>query len=145
MFGRLFQSARRALSPSLLATGALGASVYAAYQLEWLTVTFDLHLHQLIHVPLKSPRPLFDIDCIMAYCCIENNISELCHQALSLGCKAKRGCHVCRQYLRKQRKQNQKVPSIRTSGGHSRSSRSGQSHMTPRASGIYLTPLSPPP
>ncbi|CAL5228522.1 g11674 [Coccomyxa viridis] len=36
MFGRLLQSAKRALSPSLLATGAFGASAYAAYQLEWL-------------------------------------------------------------------------------------------------------------
>lgn len=38
MLGMLFQSARRALSPTLLATGAIGASAYAAYQLDWLTV-----------------------------------------------------------------------------------------------------------
>ena len=38
MLGTLFQSTRRVLAPGLLATGALGASVYAAYQLEWLSV-----------------------------------------------------------------------------------------------------------
>ena len=57
MFGRLFQSARRALSPSLLATGALGASAYAAYQLEWLTVTFGPHVHSSFRFPYNLLKP----------------------------------------------------------------------------------------
>ena len=56
MLGRLYQSARRTLSPSLLATGALGASAYAAYQLEWLTVICDHHVHHPIHAPVPSTR-----------------------------------------------------------------------------------------
>ena len=56
MLGRLYQSARRALSPSLLATGALGASAYAAYQLDWLTVSFDCHVHHHIHAPVRPTK-----------------------------------------------------------------------------------------
>ena len=38
MLGSLLHSARRALSPGLLATGVFGASTLVAYQLDWLSV-----------------------------------------------------------------------------------------------------------
>ena len=38
MLGSLLHSAKRALSPGLLATGVFGASTIVAYQLDWLSV-----------------------------------------------------------------------------------------------------------
>ena len=53
MLGRsLFQSTRRVLAHlALLATGALGASVYAAYQLEWLSVGSTTLMSIALYMP----------------------------------------------------------------------------------------------
>ena len=55
------KSARRALSPGLIVTGALGASAYAAYQLEWLTVILHLHEHHPIHALMKLMRAVYRV------------------------------------------------------------------------------------